>query len=166
MEPNIIVKYGNAGYLYTKGEVHAILTKIGDQKAEQELLAPGIMGVATKLDARKAIEEAKDLFVENPDLFKASKQWLPADHWCEPTLEMIRRTVREEVQDIVTDNDTVQICYTQNKSTLSVEEVTAAITPLLRGKIGDDHPTKYLYIEIYDKAVISLVLAKDMFVVG
>lgn len=166
MEPNIIVKYGNAGYLAAKAEIHAVLVKLGDQKAEQELLQPGAIGVKTKIDARKCIEDARELYLGDPDSFKATKQWIPADYWCEPTLEAIKKTLREEIKEFVTPLDHYCISFAKNKSSLSDEEVIGMIVPQLAGKIDADHPQKTLFVEIYDKAVLTLTLNKYVLMLG
>jgi len=166
MEPNIIVKYGNAGYLAAKGEIHSVLTKLGDQKAEQELLQPGVIGVKTKIDSRKCIEDARELYLGDPDSFKATKQWIPADYWCEPTIDAIRKTVREELRELVTAQDKYVISFAKNKSALSEEELLNIIVPFLSGKIDVDYPQKTLFIEIYEKAVVTLTLNKYILTLG
>lgn len=166
MDHNIIVKYGNAGYLAAKGEIHAVLVKLGDQKAEQELLQPGVIGVRTKIDSRKCIEDARELYLGDPDSFRATKQWIPADYWCEPTLEAIKKTLRDEIREFVTAQDHYVISFARNKSALTDEEVVGMIVPQLAGKIDVDHPQKTLFVEIYDKAVLTLTLNKYVLTLG
>lgn len=166
MDHNIIVKYGNAGYLAAKGEIHAVLVKLGDQKAEQELLQPGVIGVKTKMDSRKVIEDARELYLSDPDSFKATKQWIPADYWCDATLEAIRKTFRDEIREFVIAQDHYTISFAKNKSALTEEEVVGMIVPQLAGTIDVDHPQKTLFVEVYDKAVLTLTLNKYVLTLG
>ena len=165
MEPNLIVHYGSAGYLYTKNEIHNILTKLGDQKEEQELLTPGIIGVQTKLPARKAVEEARELYLTDPDRIIATTMWIPADNWTDTNLDAIKRTIREDIRDFLTQDDTYTIEITEHNSPVASEDVIRTITPLLNGKLDYERPKKRLIIELFEKkTMITLALQKDVFV--
>lgn len=165
MDPNLIVSYSSsAGYLAGKNEIHAILTKLGDQKSEQELLIPGIIGVATVLKARNIIEELHDMTASDPDAIKCTLKWVPADYWCDATLESIKTTVKEEIKDLFVADDQYIVEILPHRTSLKPEDILTTIKPLLRGKINADHPQKILSIELFDKkASITLLKPKDIF---
>ena len=161
---NLIVHYGSAGYLNAKSEIHSILTKLGDQKEEQELLAPGVIGVATKLDPRKVIVEVKDQYASDPESIRSTHEWEPADNWCDPSVDAITKTIREDIREFMTPNDLYVIEIDEHNSKLAKADVVKAVTLYLRGKLDYDRPNKTLVIELFDtKACVTLALKKDVF---
>jgi len=165
MDLNIIVSYSSsAGYLSGKNEIHSILTRLGDQKSEQELLIPGIIGVATVLKSRDLIEELHEMAASDPDAIKHTLKWVPADFWCDATLDSIKATVKEEIKDLLVADDQYIIEILPHRTSLKPEQILSAVKPLLKGKINPDHPQKILRIELFDKhAAITLLKPKDIF---
>ena len=166
MDPNLLVSYSsNAGYFAGKTEIHNVLTKFGDQKEEMELMAPGIIGVKTKLDARKLIEDLRDSYASDPNLLSATVKWVPADFWCDANIESIVKTVKEEIKDMFLREDVYSIDINKHKSDLNEEQIVQAVTSWLRGKLGE-HFVKILRIELFDKrASVTLLLPKNVFIV-
>lgn len=164
MDPNLIVSYSSsAGYLAGKNEIHAILTKLGDQKSQPELLVPGVIGVSTVLKSRDVVEELRDMIVNDPDFIKCTLKWLPADNWCDATIESIKNTIKEEIKDLMVADDQYIIEILPHRTSLKQEDILAAINPWLKGKISD-RPIKILRIELFDKkAAITLLKPKDIF---
>lgn len=165
MDPNLIVTYGTAGYLAAKNEVHNCLTGLGDQKSEQELLVPGVLGVKTKLAARKVLEELKDLHVQDPQNMTVTNSWFPADFWCETNIDAIRNVVKEEIKDMMTASDRYDLQVINRKGSLSRDELVAELKPLLKGTMTEEFPNKLVRIEVFDKLTcVTLVLVRDVFV--
>lgn len=161
---NLIVHYGSAGYMNAKSEIHAILTKLGDQKEEQELLAPGVIGVTTKLDARKVVVEVKDQYVFDPESIKATSEWEPADNWCDATIDAITKTIREDIREFMTSEDLYTIDVDEHNSKLEKAEVAKAAASFMRGRLDYERPNKTLIIELFEtKACVTLALKKDVF---
>ena len=165
MEPNLLVSYDSkAGYLSGKNEIHNILTKLGDQKSEQELLVPGVIGVKTSLDARRVVEDVRELFLGDPSSVNAALKWVPVDFWCDADIEKIKAVVKEEIKDLVVPDDQYIIDVVKHRSALLEEQIVGAVVPMLKGKVNLDHPQKILRIELFDKqASISLLKPKDIF---
>jgi hypothetical protein len=161
---NLIVQYDSkAGYLSGKNEIHNILTKLGDQKSEQELLVPGFIGVKTILVARNVVEELREMYANDPESVKATVKWVPADYWCDATVEKILLTVKEEVKDLFLPSDPYSIQILPHKTALKSDEIISAIKPWLKGTISD-FPQKILRIELFDKkASVTLLKPKDIF---
>jgi tRNA(Ser,Leu) C12 N-acetylase TAN1 len=164
MDPNIIVSYSSsAGYLASKNEIHAILTKLGDQKSQPELLVPGIIGVATVLKSRDVVEELRDMIINDPDAIKCTLKWVPADNWCDAALDGIKNCIKEEIKDLMVADDQYAIEILPHRTSLKSDEILAAIKPWLKGKISD-RPMKILRIELFDKrAAVTLLKPKDIF---
>jgi tRNA(Ser,Leu) C12 N-acetylase TAN1 len=168
MEPNLLVSYDpKAGYLGGKNEIHNVLTKLGDQKSEQELLVPGIIGVRTRLVARDVVEEVREMYAGDPNSLNATVKWVPADYWCEATLDAIKSLVKEEIKDLFVADDLFAVEVVKHRSELHKEQIIEAIAPLLKGKVNLDFPKKILRIELFDKrASITLLKPKDVFSVA
>jgi len=164
MDPNLIASYSSSGgYLAGKNEIHAILTKLGDQKSGQELLVPGIIGISTVLKSRDVIEELRELAASDPDSIKFTLKWVPADYWCDATLDAIKTTFKEEIKDLILADDQYVIEILPHRTSLKTEQILDAIKPWLRGKISE-HPQKILRIELFDKrATVTLLKPKDIF---
>ncbi len=165
MDPNLLVSYDpKGGYMSGKGEIHNILTKLGDQKAEQELLVPGIIGVKTKLVARDVVEEVREMYVGDPNALNFAIKWVPVDYWCDATIDSIKAVVKEEIKDMITSTDHYAIEIVKHRSALQPEKITEAISPMLRGKMNIEHPQKILRIELFDnKAAVTLLQPKNIF---
>jgi len=165
MDPNLIVSYDpNGGYMSGKGEIHNILTKLGDQKSEQELLVPGIIGVKTRLAARDVVEEVRELYAGDPNSLNFALKWVPADFWCDATIDQIKATVKEEIKDLFVPSDQYAIDIVKHRSELSKEQLIEVVAPMLKGKVNLDFPQKVLRIELFDKrASITLLKPKDVF---
>ncbi len=164
MDPNLIVSYSSsAGYLAGKNEIHAILTKLGDQKSQPELLVPGIIGVSTILKSRDVIEELREMAANNPDAIKCALKWVPADNWCDAAVEGIKNCVKEEIKDLMVADDHYAVEILPHRTSLKPEQILEAVKPWLKGKISD-RPMKILRIELFDrKAAITLLKPKDIF---
>ena len=161
---NLIVHYGSAGYLAAKMEIHAILTKLGDQKEEQDLLAPGVIGVTTKLDARKIVVDVKDHYVSDPESIRATYKWEPADNWCDAATDAITKIIREDIREFMMPDDLYTIEVDEHNSKLAKDEVIKAAAKYMRGKLDHERPNKTLVIELFDtKACVTLALKKEMF---
>jgi len=165
MEPNLLVSYDpKGGYLAGKNEIHNILTKLGDQKSDQTLMVPGIIGVSTSLKARDVVEEVRELFVSEPLSLNFTLKWVPADYWCDATLDTIKSVVKEDIKDLFLPDDQYAIDVVKHKSELHREDIIQTIAPLLKGKVNLDYPQKILRIELFDKrASVSLLKPKDIF---
>ena len=163
MEPNLLVSYDSkAGYLNGKNEIHNILTKLGDQKSEQELLVPGVIGVKTSLDARRVVEDVRELFLGDPSCINATLKWVPVDFWC--NVEEIKSVVKEEIKDLVVPDDHYIIEVVKHRSALDEKQIVDSVAPMLKGKINLEHPQKILRIELFDKrASVTLLKPKDIF---
>lgn len=164
MEPVIIVKYGSAGYFSAKKEVHNVLAKLGDQKCDEELLIPGFITVTTKFDGRKVVEDARELFMSNPDGFSATTEWIPVIAWCAP--EEIIKTVKEEIADLIMADEEYTIEIIKHQSNIADEDLINKIVPMIKGKPGYN-PYKTVRIQIADKkAAISLLKPNDVLRIG
>lgn len=164
MDPNLIVSYSSSGgYMSGKSEIQNLLTKLGDQKAEQELLAPGIIGVATVLKSRDVVEEIKELSINDPESIKFTTKWVPADFWCTASVDSIKTTVKEEIKDLILADDQYMLEILPHRTSLKPESIIDALRPLLKGKINVERPQKILRIELFDKVSITLLKPKDIF---
>ena len=139
----------------SKTEVHNLLTKFGDQKADMELLCPGVMAVKTSLDARKVIDNISELYVSEPSTLNYTVKWIPVDYWCSP--DEIVSTVKDEYRTMfaATDHYSVKIV---SRDKLNEGELLESLKPFLRGTINDEHPQKILRIEVFDKFVAIALL--------
>jgi len=166
MDPNLIISYSSsAGYMSGKSEIQDLLTTLGDQKANQELLAPGIIGVATVLKSRDVIEELREFAANDPESIKCTTKWVPADFWCDANVEAIKSLVKEEIKDLILPEDQYMLEILPHRTSLKPESIIDALRPWLKGKISVERPQKILRIELFDnKASITLLKPKDIFV--
>ncbi|MEM3154725.1 MAG: hypothetical protein QW165_04135 [Candidatus Woesearchaeota archaeon] len=164
MDSNLIVSYSSsAGYLAAKGEIHNLLTRFGDQKSRQELLVPGIIAVTTALKSREVVEELHEIAANDPEAIKCTTQWVPADNWCDATIDGIKNVIKEEIKDLFVADDQYAIEILQHRTSLKTDDILNAIKPFLKGRIVD-RPMKILRIELFDKrASVTLLKPKDMF---
>ena len=162
MDASIIVRYGSLGYISAKREVHEILTRIGDQKSDADLLIPGSLGVKTKIDARKAITEAREIFMTDPERFRATKEWIPIDYWCDAVSSEIVKIIKEDIAHLI-KNENYSIEIIKNQSAISEEDILTKSIPRIEGKV-DYSARKRIHIEIFgQKVAISLLKAQDIF---
>src|SRR3989344_9619385 len=160
MEPVLIVKYGSAGYFSAKKEVHNVIAKLGDQKDDEELFAPGFITVITKCDGRKVVEEARELFMSNPDGFSCTSEWIPVTVWC--STDEIVKTIKEDIAQLITAEEEYSIEIIKHQNQITDEEIINKIVPLLKGKPGYN-PYKTIRIQIAEKKVaISLLKPNDV----
>ena len=164
MEPNLLVSYDSkGGYFSGKSEIHNLLVKFGDQKEDMELMVPGIIGVKTKLNARDLIEDLREMHASDPSSLNFTLKWVPADYWCNATLDDIKRIVREEIREMFLPDDVYAVEVLNHKSDLHHEQIIEAVAPLLKGKVNIDRPRKILRIELFDKqASVTLLKPKDI----
>jgi len=148
-----------------KAEIQDTLTKLGDQKAEMELIVPGIIGVTTELTARVVVDEVREMFLTDPMHFKATSTWAVVDYWCPANVDDIAKVVRQEIQEVVTENDRFAVHVITHRSELDEKKVVEAVLPLIRGKENVDHPQKIVRIELFDEAAtVSLIAPSNVFV--
>lgn len=164
-EFNLIVSYDlKGGYLAAKNEVQNILTDLGDQKSEKELLVPGIIGVKTKLKNRRVIEEVREIFVSDPLKLNFAIKWVPIDYWCKPSIEKIANLVKEEIAPLITEKDRFAIEVEKHKSELDRKKIIDKIAELIKGKVDLDYPDKTIRIDLFqDKVGITLLGKHDVF---
>src|ERR1041385_2827466 len=93
---NVLVTYGSAGYFAAKKEVQAILTKLGDQKAQIDLIAPGSIGILTKIPAKKLVEDLRELYLSDPEVLSTTGDWIPLEYWCASTVPAVVKVIRDE----------------------------------------------------------------------
>ncbi|MBW3019564.1 hypothetical protein KY329_05265, partial [Candidatus Woesearchaeota archaeon] len=116
-----------------------------------DLLMPGWIGVKTDLDAKDIIEDVKDRFSTNPEYVKATKRWIPVDHWC--TLETLPSTVKEEYGEILTDKDRCFIDLEAHNADIDKAGTIKAISEVIGAKLDDAPVDKILRIDVFPKAV-------------
>ncbi len=162
MDINVIVKYrSSAGFMTAKAEIQDILTRQGDQKAEMELLAPGVIGVASKLKNRDIVENTREAYVEDPDSLKATTEWIPVDAWC--AVDRILPFAREELQASFFDNDRVLVEVIVHRGSAKAEEIKKSLLSLVKGVIYDVNPSKVLRVDIADNnAGVTLMKPNDV----
>ena len=165
MPSNLLVSYNpDAGYMNGKAEIQDTLTKLGDQKAEMELIVPGIIGVTTELTARVVVEEVREMFLGDPTHFKSTSTWSAVDYWCPANIDDIVKVVKQEIRDVIADNDQFAITVITHRSEVDEKKVVEAVLPLIRGKENVDHPQKIVRIELFDEAAtVSLIAPSDVF---
>jgi len=153
-----------AGYLSAKNEIVQLLRALGDQKAEIELLMPGMVLVKTSLVARKVTEELRERYVNDPESIKATLSWIPVDFVCSPTLSDIKSTIREELKFMITPSDTYRIGVICTTKKVNEKEIIQAIQGTLSGKENETAQHE-VHAEIYDGyALLSYVRKADVFV--
>lgn len=153
-----------AGYLSAKNEIVQLLRALGDQKAEIELLMPGMVLVKTSLVARKVTEELRERYVNDPESIKATLSWIPVDFVCSPTLSDIKSTIREELKFMITPSDTYRIEIICTTKKVNEKEIIQAIQGTLSGKENETAQHE-VHAEIYDGyALLSYVRKADVFV--
>jgi len=165
MPANLLVSYNpDAGYMNGKAEIQNTLTKLGDQKAEMELIVPGMIGVTTELTARVVVEEVREMFLGDPQHFKATSTWSVVDYWCPANVDDIVKVVKQEIREVIADNDQFAVHVITHRSELDENKVFEAVLSLIRGKENVDHPKKVIRIELFDESVsISLIAPSDVF---
>ncbi len=156
MEPTVIVKYGSAGYFSAKQEVHNIMSKLGDLKSDEELFSPGFLIVQTKLKAHDVIENARELFLSDPELFKCTLSWIPVDCWC--SVEEVPKIIKEDLSHLISADEEYAIEIIGSNT-----DLVDKIVPLIKGKPGYN-PQKTIRIQIANnKAAVSLLKPTDFF---
>lgn len=156
----------NAGYFAAKNEIVQILRAAGDQKAEAELLAPGLLLVKTTIISRKVTEELHERYVNDPESIKATLQWIPVDFLCAPNLADIKSTVREELNFLIIPKDTYKLTIQSVNPKISEKEIRSAALGILRGK-EDETAQHEIRIEVYnEQAFVSYLRNKDIFTRG
>lgn len=162
MKPNMLVKYSSsAGFMSAKGELQSVLSRMGDQRAETELLAPGVIGVETELEPRRVVEELHDQFVSNPDLLSATLLWVPVDEWTD--LEKVERVVREDVKPVVGDA-LYRVDVVVHKGDADAEALKSSVAGVVGGRVNEDHPQKVVRIDVVErKAGVSVLKQADVF---
>ncbi len=160
--PNLIIKYSQKyGYIAGRAEIHNLLARLGDQKEEQELIIPGIIGVKTSLNPRRVVEEITEIHLAEPNSLNATIAWVPADYWCEASVESIQSTIKEEVAMLPDDQYTVEIILNNNK--LEKEKLEDALKKVIKAKYSPV-PKKIIRIEIFDKqAAITVLKPREEF---
>jgi len=160
MEINIVIYYSSdAGFMTAKQEIHNILTKLGDQKEETELVVPGVIGLKTKLDARKVIDELNELYVNDPNSVTATVKWIPVDYWCNADNKSILDVFKDEFKTMFSETDHYNIEITNEKPGL-----LDTLKPWIKGTINKEKPQKILKIELFgENAYISLLRPHNIF---
>lgn len=141
-----------------RNEIQNLVTKLGDQKASIEILVPGWIGVKTEVDARKIVEELRELFLADPQGIKTLKEIVPHDNWCEASIQKIKQTVNIEATDLFADEDIYKIDVHVKKSDLSPEEIKETVSPMLKGREDENHPQKILRIDVFGQWAAITVL--------
>jgi len=156
----------NAGYFAAKNEIVQLLRAMGDQKAEVELLAPGLLLVKTNNVSRKVTEELHERYVNDPESIKATFQWIPADFLCAPSLTDIKSTVREELNFLIIPTDTYRLSVVSVNQNVNEKELRKTVLGILRGKESEtaQHEVR---IEVYNEnAFVCYLRNKDIFTRG
>ncbi len=164
-EMNLIISYDSKqGYIAAKNEIQDILTQLGDQKADKELLVPGTIGVKTEIKNRKVVEEVRDIFMSNPSKVSAAIKWVPIDHWCKPNLEDSVAVVKEEIAPLITAKDRFKLRLENHNGSLEVEKLNEDILKLIKGKEDKEYPDKIIRIHLFeDRIGMALVGKHDVF---
>ncbi len=144
-----------------KGELYNILSKLGDQKADTELLGPGTIAVTTVLNSRRVIESVQDNFVGDPDSVRFVKKMIPVDFFID--LSELKSTVREDIRPVIQDN-LYRVDVFVHRGNADNNLIRNEVVELIRGRVNEDHPQLIVRVDIFEsKAVIGLLKGSDIF---
>ena len=135
---NIIVFY-DGGYMNGKSEIHNALVKAGDQKAEMELLAPGIIGVETEANSREVISNLQEAVMANPDSLSYTLKWVPVDYWC--NADEVEKVIKEDIKPVVGDV-LYRVEVYVHEGGKKPAPLKKAIQESIKGRLNDDYPQK------------------------
>ncbi|MBI4451618.1 hypothetical protein HY642_06605 [Candidatus Woesearchaeota archaeon] len=163
--PTLLVSYPqSAGYLNARSQVLDVLRMHGDDEAEAELAGSGALKVKTSLDVRELIEDLRHKYAMDPQLYRATKRWLPVDMWC-----------RADVQSIVDAVKSWQGWLPENTwapeveiidGILTSEQVEEALTKGTAHPLSWARPSYIVQIVLFrNEAAISIRKEKDVFLV-
>lgn len=154
MEQAIILKYGEAGYFSAKREAHTILSKLGDLKSDEELFSPGFLLIKTVLKPREVVENARELFLSDPQVFNSTILWVPVDYLC--SIDEIPEIIKEDIAPLISDDE-----YALD--IIGRADLLDKIVPLIKGKPSYS-AQKILRVQISNNsAAISFLKPNDIF---
>jgi len=157
---NIIVFY-QGGYMDAKSELKDLLRKMGDDKANVEILVPGVVGVETELNPRRFTEELRDMQAGDPESVRCIAKAVPIDDWC--AVEEVGKVVKEDFKSVIADA-LYRVDVQVHRGDANADEITKVVQEVINGRIDVDHPQKIIRVDVFDKqASVSLLKELDIF---
>lgn len=155
---NLIIWY-DGGYLNAKSELHNILAKMGDQKAQMDLLGPGMISVTTNLKPLRIIEQLQEISVNDPEDIKYIIRAMPVDEFCE--IGEFNAVLREDIKGLIgSDLYSIEVGVVKG----SEGDLKARAQSVIGGRIDENHPQKTLRLTVIENHIaVSLLTPKKEF---
>lgn len=162
---NLLVSCSWGGFRTAQEEITRVLRLLGDENpVVKPTLAGGIIGVKTCLNPRKAVQELRKLFKEDPSILQHTSKWIPVDLWAYSTMAFMKRAVAELVKGII-KGEKWRLTVEKRRYTLCHKiEIIRELAELIDRKVDLENPDKIIRIDIIGKyAGVSLLKPQEVF---
>ncbi len=164
----LLVSYPWRRYGRAKQEIVRVLGRFGDpQPRVEKTQVPGICAVHTCLDNRHVVARCKELFAAEP-AFRFAIKWVPVDHWCETSLDAIKRLIDEQVAPRIGKQETWGM-EVQKRGWLEYHtaEIIQHLTAGIDGQVDLRKPDKLIRVDILGgTTAVSLLHPGEIFSTG
>ncbi|HYB91683.1 MAG TPA: THUMP domain-containing protein [Candidatus Binataceae bacterium] len=162
---DLLVSYYWNHFSRARREAAFVLRKFGDPAPQIE--RTGVIGIAvvhTSLNNRDVIRKCKELFKAG-FAFRFAIKWVPADFWCETSLDSIKKVIDENVVAGIGEHETwgmkVEKRRWQKYHTIEIIEHLAAG---ISRKVNLSNPDKLIRVDVLgEKTAISLLKPGETF---
>lgn len=165
---NLLVSCSWGIYERAKKEIVQILETLGDEvPLVERTIAEGIIGVRTRLDSRKVVQELRRLFDEDPFVFQYTLKWVPVDLWTLSDMDSMKEGIRK-LRNRIHEGERWRMTVEKRRYSRHHKiEIIRELADLIDEKVDLENPEKILRVDIIGKyAGISVLTPQDIFSVA
>ena len=163
---DILVSYPWGRFYPARREALRVLKMLGDPHASMRWTF--VMGIAilhTSLDARKLIQQCRELFREEKVSFDFAVKWVPVDYWCWTDLESIKQLIDKQILPRIAPEETwaMQVHKRRWQTYHTIDIITTLAADIDR-KVNLSHPDKIIWVDVIgNETAISLLKPDEIF---
>jgi tRNA acetyltransferase TAN1 len=165
---NLLVSCSWGVYGEAKKEITQILEMLGDESPlVKRTIAEGIIGVKTRLDPRKVVNELRRLFDEDPFALQYTLKWVPVDLWTLSDIDSMKQGVGN-LRNRIHSGERWRMTVEKRRYSLHHKiEIIRELADLVDEKVDLKNPEKILRVDIIGRyAGMSVLKPQDIFSVS
>ncbi len=160
---NLMVTYDPNHRALAEAEVTDAFKRIDDELKFLTSEIEGVFKIATS-KPRESVKKLAKLCMKEPDLFKATYQYVPIDTWCASGVKEMQEIIKQLEEGIKTSEKWKMTLNKRSYEMPAMDLIIKLTDVVNRPKVDLKNPEKIIRVEIFgDKAGIALLKADEAF---
>ena len=160
---NLMITYDPTHRSLAEAEVTDVFKRIAEEIKFLSSEIEGVFKVATS-KPRESVKKLAKLCMKEPDLFRATYQYVPIDTWCASEIKVMQDIIKELEKDIKASERWKMTLNKRSYETPAMDVIIELTEVVNKPKVDLNNPEKIIRVEIFgDKAGIALLKADESF---